>query len=79
MPAWSGHGLGASEATSPKLEATARIVSRVGGLEHREVHHRELLLAVPELDVILLELDRLRLERCDHCVRDLLRRRHPHG
>jgi hypothetical protein len=28
LPAWSGHGFGASEATSPKLDATARIVSR---------------------------------------------------
>ena len=48
----------------------------VGRLQRRRVRGRDLLLAVPELGVVLLERDALLLERVDERVDVVLRRRH---
>ena len=82
LPALSGHGLGASEATSPRAVATARIVSRTSSCSSAArsagaCGGRDLLLAVAELGVVLLERDPLRVERGDEVVDVVLRRGRP--
>ena len=68
LPALSGHGFGASDATSPCRAATPRIVSRTSSCSSAAwsagaCAGRDLLLAVAELGVVLLERDPLGVER----------------
>ena len=51
----------------------------VGGFERRRVADRQLLLAVAELRVVLLDRNALRLERGHDVVHHGRRRRHPDG
>ena len=79
LPALSGHGFGASEATRPCRAATPRIVSRTSSCSSAACsagawRGRDLLLAVAELGVVLLERDALRVERGDELVDVVLRR-----
>ena len=84
LPAASGHGFGASDATRPlrRGDPADRLADEdllVGGPERRAMGGRDLLLAVAELGVVLLERDLLRLERRGERVDVVLRRRHADG
>ena len=82
LPAWSGHGFGASDATRPYRAATPRIVSRTSTCVSAAAsagrwQHRQLVLAVTELRVVLGDRDALRVERADDGVDDLGGGGHP--
>ncbi len=79
LPALSGQGFGARDATSPWSAATPRIVFAhedllVGRAKRRGVARGDLVLAVPELRVVLLEHDSLCVERLGELVEIVLRR-----